>query len=971
MISAPDKAALLHKLEVGDYSNTGGDYRLVVFDPTENRLSKAVTIVELDKPWHGRMDIWFSRQQLLAKGGKLVFMFPGINIDQTLEFESLADGFALPSFDEFLAYLGMQVDETTSDDAIHSLQVFFGEWLSREALKVLGFEADMYVGHSIGEWTASDLAGITDGVYSVLAKAEGTFENQNEYPMVAVSGMATETMESWCEDIGDLYLSNDNCPGQMLLSGTPEAIEVLVARLEEEQYFYTVLPYSYGYHTPLITGKAKSLAQFLGEVSVTAGSVPVWSATTLEPVPTERAPYLELVEGQLTRPVYFRGLIEKLYEEQNARIFVQIGRGSLSGFVEDTLKDRSFGAVSCNSATRSSADQLRRVLALFFVEGRAVDPDFMGVKRLYQVEHNLMVLPKGAPLLTELPELREALAPLLGVSALSDSSLLETEISSKGDPLLQAVSQNLREAAKSQKQLLEAFREGRPAGTDSSVSPQGAAQPVKPVSPVSFEEPLCLSFEDHPYLIDHAIVRQPANWEHGEDLNPVVPFTMTIELLAEIAKKRLPDKKLLSIEKVMAYQWIAVETPFEGTVKGRWKAPDILELELIGFAKAEFHFGDEWSLPPLEYEDEIDLGEIIISGISAEELYDNYAFHGPQYQSSILADNVYERGMKSTARKQTGKGSLLDIMGQQLGLFLHMTETSNTISFPVRLKKLSFFADIFDQGGEFDHTLIITRLDDHAIVGTMVLKRNGKIWAVAHDFVGQRFENDIQLWNVLLKPQYTTLAQEIAPGVYHFTSPARNNILAMLEKRYLNYLDKKEYAALATPESKRRYLFSRIALKDAVRNHVSQDRTEMLYPIEIFCTHDENGQPQIFGEGETDRLLKGLHVSLAHKGNDAIALVGTAAVGVDLEKIEEKSEGFIALSYTEAERALLGSNPSAELVIRFWVAKEACAKKAGTGLRGAPKQFEVTALDGETLILGNEKVQTTLLGEEYVAGWTL
>jgi phosphopantetheinyl transferase len=68
---------------------------------------------------------------------------------------------------------------------------------------------------------------------------------------------------------------------------------------------------------------------------------------------------------------------------------------------------------------------------------------------------------------------------------------------------------------------------------------------------------------------------------------------------------------------------------------------------------------------------------------------------------------------------------------------------------------------------------------------------------------------------------------------------------------------------------------------------------------------------------------------------------------------------------------LLASLKQPEGVIRFWVAKEACAKKAGTGLGGNPKRFEVTAADDDELSVGNEKVRTRLLGEEYVVGWTL
>jgi hypothetical protein len=53
------------------------------------------------------------------------------------------------------------------------------------------------------------------------------------------------------------------------------------------------------------------------------------------------------------------------------------------------------------------------------------------------------------------------------------------------------------------------------------------------------------------------------------------------------------------------------------------------------------------------------------------------------------------------------------------------------------------------------------------------------------------------------------------------------------------------------------------------------------------------------------------------------------------------------------------------------VAKEACAKKAGLGLQGNPKRFEISSVDGDILTVGNEKAQTMKIGKEYIAGWTI
>jgi phosphopantetheinyl transferase len=242
---------------------------------------------------------------------------------------------------------------------------------------------------------------------------------------------------------------------------------------------------------------------------------------------------------------------------------------------------------------------------------------------------------------------------------------------------------------------------------------------------------------------------------------------------------------------------------------------------------------------------------------------------------------------------------------------------------------------------------------------------------VARDFVCQRFQNYIPVWYVILKPQHNKLAEEIAPGIYHYANVSQDNILALLSKRYLNGVDRDEAQKLGSANLTRQHLISRIVLKDAVRSFARCGTDEMLYPIEIFCSHDEKGRPLVYGHGRAAKILDGICVSLAHKGDEAVALAAREPVGIDLEKIEEKSDGFWKSAFTERERKLLADLPQPESSIRFWVAKEACAKKAGTGLEGNPQHFEVSALDGDVLSIGDQKVRTTQVGEEYIVGWTL
>jgi acyl transferase domain-containing protein/phosphopantetheinyl transferase len=969
--SAPTKEALLHKIEIRDFTDTGGDYRLALFNPTDERLQRAASIVGMDKPWRGASDIWFTNSPLLANGGKIAFLCAGYGSDEPSETDSISEMLELPTVDELLS------KEDSDEESQALFRYYFISWLCKEGLTKLGVKPDLYAGNSIGEWAATVFVGMSDNSPSEIFGPAIHWPKQS-YPLVAVIGADTAKALQWCSEIKDLYLTNSNCPTQVLLSGTQEAVDILVDRLKAEQVVHAVLPYGTGVHTPFMRFPKDAYDAYLATINIKEAEIPVYSAATFARVPMDKEGYGRHIKEQMTQPVYFRELIDKLYDEHDVRVFIQLGVGTLGGFIRETLVGKEFSTVAAAMPERAGAEQLRCVLAALFVEGHPIaDPKFFGVKALYITEHSLSLLPKGAsPIITELPELAGIVAARYGTQGPWVSFKEDEGIA--GNPLLDAAKVNMREALETQDELLKLFSQLPQASASApdasarrlSVTDGAQAVPASAALPEPFDEPVHLTFEEHPYLIDHSIVRQPADWDVQEDLFVVVPLTMTIELLADIALKYADGRKVIQMRKLNAYRWVAVEKPFDGVIRGTWKAPNVLELNLVDYAKAEFVFGEAWSEPLEEYQGVLDIGEPIPEPRSTEELYDRYAFHGPQYHSNTSIVGLFSRGIRSFARRREGRGSLLDIMGQQLGLFLHLTQKDNVISFPVRVKDLTFYSDISDQEGDFEHTMKVTKLTENSVTADMVLKRDGKIWSVARGFVCQRFAGGPDLWDVILKPQFHLLAEEIAPNIYYYANRNQGNVLSLLDRRYLNHVDN---AALEGASAKRRreYITSRVALKDAVRAFARHEEGEMLYPIEVLCAHDENGKPSVYGRTERARELESFHVSLAHKDDDAVAIVAREPVGIDLEKIDEKAESFLEVAFTEQESALLAALGQPDAAIRFWVAKEACAKKAGTGLEGNPRRFEVSAVDGDILTVGEQRVKTQPVGEGYLVGWTI
>jgi phosphopantetheinyl transferase len=201
-------------------------------------------------------------------------------------------------------------------------------------------------------------------------------------------------------------------------------------------------------------------------------------------------------------------------------------------------------------------------------------------------------------------------------------------------------------------------------------------------------------------------------------------------------------------------------------------------------------------------------------------------------------------------------------------------------------------------------------------------------------------------------------------------------------RRYLSAAERADYQR-RTPRAARQWLLGRIAVKDAVRQWLWDAGAGPVFPIEVTVGNDASGRPHVAGPFDDPP-----QVSLAHTGSLAAALVGgpgrySPSVGIDIEQITYRDELTVAAILTEAERRLLDTLCSSvaerpSWVTRFWTAKEAIAKAAGTGLGGRPHKFAVQRVDGDRLLVAagegapSRWVQTGVGSEPepYAVAWT-
>jgi len=186
--------------------------------------------------------------------------------------------------------------------------------------------------------------------------------------------------------------------------------------------------------------------------------------------------------------------------------------------------------------------------------------------------------------------------------------------------------------------------------------------------------------------------------------------------------------------------------------------------------------------------------------------------------------------------------------------------------------------------------------------------------------------------------------------------------------RVLGRRERELFASLDLPETRQlEWLAARTAAKECVAELVSAAHGLDLLHAEIEILPDEQGAPVVVCPA-----LDGLcapAVSLAHTHGHAAALaaIGTpgAGLGIDIERLVPRAQGFAEVALTEAERRLLEALPAdrtEEWLLRVWCAREAAGKALGVGLTGDDGAPRASALD-----LGSETLLVDASGRRLLA----
>ena len=204
------------------------------------------------------------------------------------------------------------------------------------------FQPDMVAGHSLGEFSALVSAGVLnfeDGVKLVYARAMAMQKACEAAPgtMAAIIGLPDDKVEAICAEVSKLgnvvVPANYNCPGQLVISGNVDAINVACDKMKEAGA-KRALPLKVGgaFHSPLMQPAKDELEAAIEKINFSEPKCPVYQNIDGKPHTTPIEIKANLI-AQLTGGVRWTSSVQNMIAD-GADDFTECGPGkALQGMI--------------------------------------------------------------------------------------------------------------------------------------------------------------------------------------------------------------------------------------------------------------------------------------------------------------------------------------------------------------------------------------------------------------------------------------------------------------------------------------------------------------------------------------------------------------------------------------------------------------------------------------------------------------
>lgn len=208
-----------------------------------------------------------------------------------------------------------------------------------KVLEEKGVKPDVTAGLSLGEYCALYAAGVMSEADAIATVRQRGILMQEAVPlgqgaMAAVLAMDAAAIEEVLADMEGVQIANYNCPGQIVISGKKEAVELACEKLKEAGAKRTImLNVSGPFHSRMLESAGEKLGKVLETVEIHKPAIPYVANVTASYV-TDEAEVKSLLEKQVSSSVRWEQSVRNMLAD-GVDTFIEIGPGkTLAGFMK-------------------------------------------------------------------------------------------------------------------------------------------------------------------------------------------------------------------------------------------------------------------------------------------------------------------------------------------------------------------------------------------------------------------------------------------------------------------------------------------------------------------------------------------------------------------------------------------------------------------------------------------------------------
>ncbi len=378
-----------------------------------------------------------------------------------------------------------------------------------------------------------------------------------------------------------------------------------------------------------------------------------------------------------------------------------------------------------------------------------------------------------------------------------------------------------------------------------------------------------LSLDRLPFLRDHTLGRDVSVLDPTLTGLPIMPLTMSMELMAEAAALLEPGLPLVGMREVRTYRWIPIDQEAVVVqVSARRVAPGEVHVQVRDAASGEqgmpilegtMRFAERYAPPPQAAP--LRLGQASPSALGPEALYRDAMFHGPMFRGVRSLDRLGSDGAEATletlpmgslfaqgdpAALQTDP-VLLDQPGQVVGFWTVQLLEEGYLIFPYRLESLDLYGPLLPVGERVTCQARIALMGEQGVRSDLdVVRADGRVWIRFTGWEDRRFDFPRAFFDFQLAPRDRMLSEPWPEGGAHalrfrldsfpdgFFGAHGGIWLRVLAHLLLSRAERAAWHAQEAPMPERlAWLLGRAVAKDAARVYVREQFGVTLCPADI------------------------------------------------------------------------------------------------------------------------------------------